>query len=961
MRRIVSVIILLSVSAMLAASPFTLADTYQSQLSSSVFHSFIHEETGFRVIYEENSSGPMYADLIFRTPQQDMGDLNHVFEHSLLSGSGKYPSSYLIMDLLSRSYLYEGNAATYQGTTDYFLSSMSQDQMMIFIDILMSLVEDPDLIREEKIFRREAIRYDLFSPDGEIIPAGTIYSEDTASLSDRISASLEGTAQNLYPGMHVSNVIGRLPLHPEECTYERVLDIYDDYYRWDNCILYLYGNLDIGRILEFLDEEYLKGSTRTGTDLSRYFEEEPEPGFREAEAPIAMPSGTAADGNSSILSYTFDINDFSDEEMNIILHIAGNITDSSGMLAEELHERGVEGTAAAINHGPDIRRQITFFVDYADPDDKEAFSAAVMSVIRKIAEGGLSDEAAAAIADAAAGGFRYREEDGTLPGENSLILKTSFVHSDGFGAFRAAEEAIIRLKEDGSAAASEVFSKLLEPERPSLLLVTSPEPGLLDGYYDRIDGYLKEMKESMTDEEIRDLIRETEEYYEWAAISYSNDSVGIDPSLIPDFRMPPEPHVTKEDGIRTEMLPVQSELLYISLSFPSDMIPSGSKEDLALFTLLLGNVPAAGYSAEELSMAMDRLLIDFSFTLRAEGSRPMLMAEFYADKENAEEAIRLLTDILSASDFSDMERIRSFIGTIAESYNPAMIAMDMNAFYYAAPQLGTPSMEYRTDVFWNGFYDYLQGILGGNDPAFAERLRKINDSLLQRNGLTVTAAGNPDVIERCCSMIAGMASELPYNDKEAVYAIPEIPHSIAILSNLPSSILIRRSSMEGLRGEYIPWLMAAASEELIDLRVSGGAYSADTAFGPISGSMVIYAYADLTPSVSYGRMETMWDSMKDKDISAEDLKAFTLASLAISYPGKGPLFTAVNTNKAENGISREEKAALINGQKKASLETKDEALGSLEERFSSGYLLAMGPEEQLGPILDDMELIIDLR
>ena len=297
-----------------ASEAFELVDVYESGITDSVFYSYIHEDTGLNVVYENNDAGNNYAELMFRTPMQDEGDLNHVFEHSLLSGSDKYPSSYLFFDFSHRSYLSSVNADTQMSSTAYHAASPSSEQIEIYIDALFSLVDDPDLIHEENIYRREAIRYDLQSADGPITPAGTVFNEDVGYITDEVRGAVEGVFRALYPGMYASNMIGRLPMHLEDNTYDRIKEIFTDYYNWDNALLYVYGDINIDRVLDDIDREYLSVSDKPTTNLSEFYSEEPVPGYRELDYPIPASSDKVVTDSSSYIIYAFDLGDLEFDE-----------------------------------------------------------------------------------------------------------------------------------------------------------------------------------------------------------------------------------------------------------------------------------------------------------------------------------------------------------------------------------------------------------------------------------------------------------------------------------------------------------------------------------------------------------------------------------------------------------------------------------------------------------------------
>ena len=70
MMKIISLILVL-VSILvspLSASGFTLEDTYTSDIIDTTFYTYVHEDTGFTVVYAENSIGDNHMSLTFRTP-----------------------------------------------------------------------------------------------------------------------------------------------------------------------------------------------------------------------------------------------------------------------------------------------------------------------------------------------------------------------------------------------------------------------------------------------------------------------------------------------------------------------------------------------------------------------------------------------------------------------------------------------------------------------------------------------------------------------------------------------------------------------------------------------------------------------------------------------------------------------------------------------------------------------------
>lgn len=959
-------ILLLSVLAALlpvCADSFTLVDEHESGIYSSVYRSYVHDGTGFMVVYEENAAGNMRADLAFRTPQQDYGDLNHVFEHSLLSGSARYPSSYLFFDLSNRAYISQANAGTYQGVTDYYIESPSAEQLMKGIDILMSLAEDPDLIRNENIYRREAVRYDLWSPDDDIVPAGTVFNEDMGYISSEPMVMYREIISGLYGDTCAGYYIGQLPLHLEDNAYSRILEIYDEYYRWDNAVLYLYGELDIEAVLDFLDREYLAGSEKVGTDLSVYLEGNPEPGFREKKASLPVPSYIEVSDTSSAIAYAFDISDLTGEERYVLQLIAQYISADGGMLQRAVSGRGIQGRATFLSGGAMTRPMMAFILEYTSPDQALPFKEAIDSMLESLAEEGIPDAELSSYAEAIAASSAYSEEMGSIAADNALKLQASFAATGGICGIRDYESAVLSLAEGGASSAMKVFAALRDEARPSVMVTLSPEPGLLEDIYQGLDDHLAEMKEGMSDEEIAALVENTREYYEWVALSDINHSVGIDRNDIPDFTVSINPEERMEDGVRIVRIPVDAALVYAEIQFGTGDIAPEDKNVLALFPLLLSAIPTETMDTDSIAAAVQDLCMDLDFSLSAgiDGS-PVLSVSFYAEPDEAEAAISLVADLLSSSDFTDREAITDVISLEYEDWNPQRIVSNRALMIEIGSSLGSADEAYSIDLYLCGFHDYLIGLLDSYDEALPEKLQRVRERILSRGDISVIIAGDAETIAAADETVMARLSTLPMGSGEMLHAIPELPGRIALITGGTASDLICTIPLSGgIEGRFLPWITAATTMEVLPLRLSGGAYSVLSAVSPRRDAAVVLTASDSRPADSLRTIGGMWKAMVEEGVSDADMNAYALSTMAGMASPRGPLMDAVLQYHLIGDFGEERLLDIMNGPKDSSPEDKEEALRALDEAFASGHILLSGPYDQISTVLDGFDAVIDLR
>ena len=85
---------------------------------------FVHQKTGAELFYIANDDINRVFDLVFFTDPIDNTGLPHVFEHSTLDGSQKYPSKSLFFNLSYQTYQTYMNANTNTRLTTYPVGSL---------------------------------------------------------------------------------------------------------------------------------------------------------------------------------------------------------------------------------------------------------------------------------------------------------------------------------------------------------------------------------------------------------------------------------------------------------------------------------------------------------------------------------------------------------------------------------------------------------------------------------------------------------------------------------------------------------------------------------------------------------------------------------------------------------------------------------------------------------------------
>ncbi|MBQ3328619.1 MAG: insulinase family protein [Eggerthellaceae bacterium] len=228
-----------------------------------------HEESGARLLYLANDDNNKSFAIGFRTPPQDDTGVFHILEHSVLCGSRRFPVKEPFVDLLKGSMQTFLNAMTFPDKTLYPVASTNERDLFNLMDVYLDAVFHPQIYTKKAIFEQEGWHYELVANDGEGDPAalgadettlvhnGVVFNEMKGALSDASSVLYNEVQAALFPGTCYAFESGGTPQAIPTLTYEAYLDEHRRHYRTDNSYIILYGNLDIDRALEFLDECYL--------------------------------------------------------------------------------------------------------------------------------------------------------------------------------------------------------------------------------------------------------------------------------------------------------------------------------------------------------------------------------------------------------------------------------------------------------------------------------------------------------------------------------------------------------------------------------------------------------------------------------------------------------------------------------------------------------------------------------
>ena len=892
-------------------------------LGAETFY-FEHEKSGASLFYIRNKDTNRGFSISYRTPHLDETDTNHVFEHSVLASSDKYPSKDIFFDLCSKTYHTFVNAFTYIPFTAYPVCSQSEKQLLKMADVYLSCMKAPGIRREPRFFDREAVRYELRNKKDPITLAGTVYTEDFGMLNDTDNEALRNILKTLYPGETAANANGQAHRFYKDLTYEHTMEMYDRFYRFDNSLILLYGDLDLEKFLKFLDLEYLSEADRSQNAVNTVAKEEnivfkeenivfkqenivskqenmlkqEDVFFREAVIPSPAYLGDATE-DTSVVSYAIDLSGTSWKKLIQYSIIAGMMNIDGSVFREELRNAGIHCDASASVMMEAEKPFFVFEMTDCNPSDAGLFKKVSDETLLKMQRVGIDQSVVETalktrvIHDYTAGEDTDVFADSIVP---EISLKWALTHdADVYADESAAYDTL-----GGNDAQSEIrlFAKELATAGRRVLVTTVPTPGMAEEMEAERDKYLSKMKSEMNDDEIEELIAKTLDFDAWNATEHTNSDfmISVDelptPEKIPEFKIHEINNISVYES-PSDLDSISYNRLYLDLSGITD-------EDrfyIPLYTMFVSELENAKYGRMEKENRIERYLHDFSMNeghpeqRAGKNSHPTLAVSWYAMADDYEESLNLLIELMSHPLWTDkkavLHALDETIPSCDESRGDAYsLAVRLAASGYS---INTRYQEY---VGGQEFYKFLKELRKHLEDdeyaidALAEKMETVKNAILHGEKITILHVAPEEKLEMmritAAEILGRMRGEtLAYKKNDEVNLMaPSKREAVIVESSSQYTVFSTDlSAIEGFSGRILPYVNALDDRYFVpELRFKGGAYSASFAFTPAMDRIVASTYRDPKVRETIESIRAAAGILENLKLSESDLNGYILSS-----------------------------------------------------------------------------------
>ena len=219
----------------------------------------IHEPTGARIMHIANEDPENLFCLAFQTLPTRSNGVAHVLEHTVLCGSQKFPIKDPFFSMSRRSLNTFMNALTGQDFTCYPASSLVEKDFYNLLEVYLDAVFSPQL--KKLSFLQEGHRLEFSSVKDIESPLryqGIVFNEMKGAMASADSRLWHHIMEHLVPDLPYHYNSGGDPKEIVNLTYGDLLDFHRIFYHPSRCLFFFYGNLELAKHLDFIEEMALK-------------------------------------------------------------------------------------------------------------------------------------------------------------------------------------------------------------------------------------------------------------------------------------------------------------------------------------------------------------------------------------------------------------------------------------------------------------------------------------------------------------------------------------------------------------------------------------------------------------------------------------------------------------------------------------------------------------------------------
>lgn len=861
-----------------------------------------HQKSGARLLWLDRADNNKTFSIAFRTIPSDDTGIFHILEHSVLCGSKKFDVKEPFVELLKNSMNTFLNALTFPDKTMYPISSKNDKDFFNLMEVYLDAVFYPSIYKKPEIFYQEGWHYE-FDENDEISYKGVVFNEMKGVYADADSVQENALCQALFPESCYSVESGGHPRNIPDLTYEKFIEGHKTFYHPSNSYIILDGDMDIQKVCQFIDENYLKDFDAISPCPLPKLQAPIKAERREVmfEQSKDMPIE-----NQSRLNLGYVVGTFEEKEKILASSIITDLLCDSNQsyltkavlskgLAESVKARLVDGIMQ-----PFMSIEIKNIKDGKVDETQQLVYDTIADLLKNgidkdILEGAISNLE-----------FYLKEKEFGYPRGlcyAMTVLETWLYDGDPKGNLEVAEVFNSLRQKSEKGYFEQLLKELILDSKHCAQVVLRPSYTAGDEEREIEQKRLAKIKAEWTKEDIEYYKNEQARLEAWQASEDSPEALAKMPMItLADIDTTPEEMPLEVDGNILKHKENTDGITYVKMYFDISGVAEADLPKLSLMSDLLGELDTQNYSAMELRTKLMTKCGSVSFSVAPfvelkdnTKGKIQFIATFSALNRYVSDAIELVNEIITNTKFDD----KNAIVDIIKQSKMARYQTIIGAGSVVAMKRASASLCFDSVVLeqTNGlaYYQWLKA--QEQEPTVIGELPELLAKAFGNDNVTFSVAcENPSAYDSELKAVQNALPKAGYGKELCIKPWQKKNEAVVIPGDISFAGLC--GDFSGLySGEAILMAHICSLDYLWnEVRVKGGAYGTGLKL-LANDTICAYSYRDPNACGSIKTFGQIADYVKSFATSDKSLVGFIIGAMSTA----SPLLTPKSRSTASDG------------------------------------------------------------
>ena len=942
---------------------FTIGSTYHGfkltqekniEELNSMTRLFEHEKSGARLLYLENDDDNKVFSIGFRTPPKSSNGLPHILEHSVLCGSRKFPTKEPFVELIKGSLNTFLNAMTFSDKTIYPLASKNEKDFLNLMDVYLDAVFYPNIYSQPEILMQEGWHYELENKEDKLTYKGVVYNEMKGAFSSPEGTLMRKIQESLFPDTAYGVESGGDPEFIPDLTQEEFIEFHKKYYHPSNSYIFLYGDGNIDKQLQFISEEYLNGFDRISVDSAIELQ---KPFSSMEEVKIEYPiSSDDEEKDKTFLSMNFVTGDnISKPELHLAFEILEYLLleSAAAPLKKALVEAELGKDVFGSFDNSILQPVFSIVVKNSNESEKERFKEVVFETLKNLVKDGIDKKLIEACINITE--FKLREADlGGFP-------KGLFYYITSMDSWLYDKDPTMHFEYEGylskikAALTTNYFEELIEQylinNTHSSFVILNGKKGLTEQKSKALEEKLAKHKASLSEKEIETIIQGAKDLKERQMTPDAVEVLETIPLLeLSDIEAKVEHLPLKErdeNGVKVLSHDIfTNKIAYINILFDAKKVDIQLLPYITLLSAVLGRVSTEHTNYSDLSNEININTGGIHFTTEVYGENenfkkysPKLIVRTKALIPKLPKLFDIMVEIINTTKFDEKKRLKEIIQQLKSRQEMKIVdrghisaAGRLTSYFSQA----SAYIEKTTGISFYKFIDEIERDFDNKADEIIGNLNKVAKLIFNKNNLLVSVTGEEDIYTAFVAELPKIINVLEKeNLPDAEYNFELNKNDEGLLTSSDVQYVAKGYNFIEQGYSYSGKMLVLKTIASLDylwnrVRVQGGAYGA---FANLtrSGNIVFVSYRDPNLVETLKAYDGICDYIENFEASEREMTKYIIGTISEL---DSPLTPSMKGERATayyiRGISEEQRQA----EREEVLSTKPEDIKSFKSLLS---------------------------